>query len=184
MSLRNLFQTLEDRSNIDEVENNGPFKCEKKSAWVGHGYYFWDSSIESAHWWGRISYQNNYIICKSQYDYNLEDFFDLVGNTDHTNELKQCAIILNKKSNTNVSVSMTIEVLKRKTDFLIKFKAIRFSPINSRNNSCDFIYFKNNHKAYINLEPPIQMCVIDKSFLYNNIFEIIFPEIYCKDFSV
>lgn len=175
---------MEDRSNIEEIENNGPFICKNKNAWLGVGFYFWDSNIESAHWWGKTSCHNNYIICKSQYDYNLEDFFDLVGNTEHTNELKQCAIILNKKSNTNATVSMTIEVLKRTTDFLEKFKAIRAYPIKFRNNSEDFIFFNDNHKAYINLIPPIQICVFDKSFLYNNKFEIIYPEIYCKDFSV
>jgi len=98
--------------------------------------------------------------------------------------IKKSAVILNKKSTFQVTVPMTVEILKRTTDFLEKFKAIRANPIKSRNNSEDFIYFNENHKAYINLDPPIQMCVIDKSFLFSNKFEIIYPEIYCKDFSV
>ncbi len=184
MSLRYLFQTLEDRSNIEEIENNGPFICNNNKAWLGIGYYFWDSSINTAHWWGKISYNNNYIICKSQYNYNSEVFLDIVGNTDHLNLIKQSAEILNQKSMTQVTVPMTVEFLKRTTGFLSKFKAIRAYPTHSRNNSDDFIFFKENHKAYINIDPPIQMCVIDKSFLYKKIFEIIYPEFYCNDYLV
>lgn len=184
MSLRSLYQTLEDRSNIDEIENNGPFIFKNKKAWLGVGFYFWDSSIESAHWWGKSSCNNNYIICESKYNYLSEDYLDLVGNTEHMDLIKKSAVILNKKSNFLLTVPMIVEILKRTTDFLEKYKAIRAYPIKSRNNSEDFIFFNDNHKAYINLDPPIQICVLDKSFLYNNKFEIIYPEIYCKDFSV
>lgn len=184
MSLRYLYQTLEDRSNIDEIENNGPFLCKNKNAWLGIGYYFWDTSINTAHWWGKKSYKNSYIICKSQYNYNSEVFLDLVGNTNHIDIIKTNADLLYKKSGIHVTVSMTIEFLKRQTQFLQIFKAIRAYPIYSRDHSHDYLFFKENHSAFIDLDPPIQMCVIDKSFLYKNKFEIIYPEIYCNDYLV
>lgn len=45
---RILYQTVEDRNNPDDVEQHGPFLCTNKMAWLGHGYYFWDTFINLA----------------------------------------------------------------------------------------------------------------------------------------
>ena len=55
MDKRTLFQAIKDLDNPDEIEQNGPFKCRREDAWLGEGYYFWDSFVELAHWWGRES---------------------------------------------------------------------------------------------------------------------------------
>ena len=55
----NLYQTLEDRSNIDYVEENGPFICRRNSAWLGIGYYYWDTFVDNAHLWGEKIYKKN-----------------------------------------------------------------------------------------------------------------------------
>ena len=39
------YHTVEDRDNPDEIEADGPFKCTRGDAWLGPGYYFWDSKI-------------------------------------------------------------------------------------------------------------------------------------------
>ena len=56
MKLRKAYQTLENRNNPDQIEEQGPFLCNRKSAWLGEGYYFWDSFIEKCPlvWTGRI----------------------------------------------------------------------------------------------------------------------------------
>ena len=47
-----LYQTVDDRRNIKYVLENAPFKCTRNDAWLGEGYYFWDTFINFAHWWG------------------------------------------------------------------------------------------------------------------------------------
>ncbi len=59
-----LYQTVSDRDNADYIEDNAPFRCERKDAWLGEGYYFWDTLIKNAHWWGEIAYNNEYVITK------------------------------------------------------------------------------------------------------------------------
>ena len=58
---RIIYQTVEDRGNPDYVEQHGPFICTNKNAWLGEGYYFWDTIIELAHWWGNLCYKDSRI---------------------------------------------------------------------------------------------------------------------------
>lgn len=95
---RIIYQTVEDRENPDYVEQHGPFICTNKNAWLGEGYYFWDTIIELAHWWGNLCYKDSgYIICQSACDDKLEKVFDLVGRPEHLIEMKRCSEIITKK---------------------------------------------------------------------------------------
>ena len=62
-----IYQTLEDRQNYDDVEKHGPYFCCARDAngtpksgvkepWLGEGYYFWDTRIADAQWWGNTIY--------------------------------------------------------------------------------------------------------------------------------
>lgn len=184
MRLRSLYQTLEDRDNPDKIEDHGPFSCKRKRAWLGLGYYFWDSSIDSAHFWGNTSYKGNYIICESHYDYDSPVYLDLAGNTEHIKDFSIIADSLQEKSKQCVTVPMVIENMKAFSELLKNYKAIRAYPINSIINVNNRIKFQNINNAYMDLDPAIQMCVFDKSFLLNNKFEIIYPEMYCSDYVV
>lgn len=85
--IRKIYQTLEDRNNPDEVESQGPFLCNRKDAWLGNGYYFWDSFIENAHWWGKEGARyKSYLICESSFHLN-EKCFDLYDNPEHIKNL-------------------------------------------------------------------------------------------------
>jgi hypothetical protein len=76
--MKTIYQTLENRGNLDFIENNGPFICKRNNAWLGTGYYFWESFIENAHWWGKEcnNYPNGYVICKAIYTENEEKCFN------------------------------------------------------------------------------------------------------------
>lgn len=93
MGVKKLFQTLEERNNPDEVESQGPFLC-TNNPWLGKGYYFWDTFLDLAHWWGKQVHNGNYIICQTSVEDNSEDILDLVGNTQHLIEFKEYADIL------------------------------------------------------------------------------------------
>ena len=54
MKTTEIYQTLEDRQNYEEVEQHGPYFCSvtypngilkkgSKQPWLGSGYYFWDT---------------------------------------------------------------------------------------------------------------------------------------------
>ena len=68
LRLDNLLQTIDDQDNPDYVEEHGPFKS-VTSHWLGVGYYFWDSLMRRAHWWGDRHYGGNYMIIASDTDY-------------------------------------------------------------------------------------------------------------------
>jgi len=90
---RKIYQTLEDRNNPDVVENQGPFLCNRKDVWLGIGYYFWDSFIENAHWWGKEGARyKNYFICESSFELNEIGFvlsFLRVGGRIGTHPFRQ-----------------------------------------------------------------------------------------------
>ncbi len=82
------YQTLEDRDNRDDVEASGPFICKRADAWLGDGYYLWDTNIQWAHEWGMNSFKRNgkeYLIGKCQVDTN-NNCFDLVGSVANQQE--------------------------------------------------------------------------------------------------
>ena len=41
-----VYQTLEDRNNIEYIETNGPFKCERPDACLGHGYMMLSKRVQ------------------------------------------------------------------------------------------------------------------------------------------
>ena len=77
MNDKTLYQTVEDRNNPSEIETEGPFLCVRNNAWLGRGYYFWDTFVELAHWWGNTIYQGKYVVCQSYCDGLLPDTYDL-----------------------------------------------------------------------------------------------------------
>lgn len=168
-----IYQTLEHRNNADEVEASGPFLCHRKNAWLGVGYYFWDTDIELAHEWGRNSYNGNYFICRTYLPSTGNDVFDLVGNLEHLKELREAMSVICKNYE-DCTVATVIEYLKKHTEFLKDFKAVRSRD--ERRSSCFLPY--PGGKAILNLRPRIQICVFNKSSLEGIPFEIIYPDDY------
>lgn len=175
-----LFQTLADRDNADFVEANAPFLCQNAKAWLGNGYYFWDTFIENAHWWGEQVHFRKYIICKFRCDFD-DNCFDLVGNTEHMlafgallNELQQKL----KIDLDNTTVRKILELFKKNIGF--DFEAIRVSGINSKSGS-NYIYrlkFNPDKPQYLDYKPAIQICIFTKNGLNLRDCEIVYPEEY------
>ncbi len=119
-----LYQTLKDRGNIDEIETNGPFQCKSSKAWLGIGYYFWETFIEFAHWWGEVACENSYVISKADAVIDTT-CYDLYGNTNHLLEFHKISKELESKiiNTATITVPNVIEFLKRKKVF--NYKALR-----------------------------------------------------------
>lgn len=180
-----LYQTLEDQSNIDYVEENGPFICKRSSAWLGTGYYYWDTFIDNAHLWGKKIYTENnkdYIICLSTVDFNNENVYDL----DNPNTLLEFKILEKKLSETysekHITVAVVLEQLKLSREFT--YKAVKARALDDMNGPKQKIPFKKNHIAYLDVCPHIQVCIIDKALIGNDNFKVIYPSEYCKDYAI
>ena len=113
MKITDIYQTLEDRQNDEEVEDHGPYFCSERYAngilksgtkepWLGEGYYFWDTRIADARWWGDTVYSSKgYIICKTTYDQNSPLLYDLVGDIRQFDEFIECAKLIKEQRNLN-----------------------------------------------------------------------------------
>lgn len=184
-----IYQTLEDRDNPDEVEQNGPFETKNNTAWLGYGSYFWDTHIDLAHWWGEIARENNYIIAKADAILD-ETCWDLHGNGLHRIEFEE---ICNEIVNTEISswdrllVAQVIEFLKRKGEF--KYFAIRALATNSislrfRDDYIIFrMHFRRGNHAFLDLRPPVQICLLKKRALSLQNYKVVFPEKYREEYA-
>lgn len=186
MARKTLYQTVDDKGNPDDVEKLGPFKCVDKP-WLGEGYYFWDTFIELAHWWGRQGYNNSYMICEATCDDN-GNIFDLVGNTEHIRILDQYRSLLNeRRPNQEITVSFIImHMIKILKDF--PYHAIRaygIDTINQNENLKKYrVKFNSNKRAYLDLMPAIQICIINKRKANLSGYRVIHPIEYVQDYTI
>ncbi len=182
MATKTVYQTLEDReTDLDKLELNGPYPCDWKNSWLGDGYYFWDTFIQNAHWWGSEirMYQNGYIICEAKCDFNDSECFDLVGNTEHLKRFLETYEFLKseKLANSNTTVRRILDYLRKNRKGFM-FSAIRATG--NKSKSLNSIYsfnliFENNKTPYLDLIPPIQICFFSKKSLNLRDYKIVFP---------
>lgn len=178
MAQRVLYQTLGDRGNTNDVERCAPYECTREDAWLGRGFYFWDTFIELAHLWGKCSYKNNYYICSVRCEYNNDDILDLVGNTEQISDLRRIATLLEAVYGKPLTIPFVIAYLRSKTTFT--YKMIRAESQDTFSALVSFRrFFIEGRRPYLNLCPAIQCCVLDKSILKLPI-KIVFPQDYCE----
>lgn len=189
MAKKFVYQTLEDKGNLDEIEQDGPFLCNRANAWLGAGYYFWDTFIENAHWWGKEcnSYKDGYIICKAVCDYNDDDCFDLVGNTEHFSLFNETYEYLKSKGlvNKDTTVSRVIQYLRNDLK-IFTYSACRVVGNSSKSFNSSFrfsLLFNPKKNSYLDLKPPIQICFYKKTSLNLRNYQIVFPVEYIEGYA-
>lgn len=189
MGNRKIYQTVENRSNPDDVESIGPFICNRSDAWLGNGYYYWDHFIENAHWWGEKSYPSQgYMICESSCILTENNCFDLVGNTDHLEWLRYAIDELVSKgaSRDGMTVARVIEFLRNEAK-IFKFQATRANSINARYKDSEYekrIHFSHRYEAYMDYQPPIQICFYEKTACSLIGYKIVYPIEYVDGYAV
>ncbi|MBR5404159.1 MAG: hypothetical protein IK113_08065 [Bacteroidales bacterium] len=188
MSKKVIYQTIADKGTPKDILTNGPYRC-VRNPWLGNGYYFWDSFLPLAHWWGRQGYHGQYVITKIIFDYNPDDIFDLVGNTDHIQQFEEYEKLLQEDPcfHGDFTVGQILEHMKRHTSF--PFKAIRAEGRRSINyfKEPDMkrqLLFRVDKDSYLDLLPPIQICFINKQDIINETYSIVYPENYRLDYSI
>ncbi len=188
-----LLQTLDDRDNPDEVETFGPYPGRDNTSWLGRGFYFWDTHLELAHWWGKFGYADSYVICEADAELNEGNCFDLHSIGAHRkmfdlaiDEMLSSGIVQNKES---LLVPQVIEYLKRRRNWT--YSAIR--ALGTKNIERTFrtiglnwklLRFDKGDDAFLDLYPPVQICIITKRGVNLRNFRIIYPDHYCSDYVV
>lgn len=179
-----LYQTLENRDNPEEIENEGPFPCDRLDAWLGTGYYFWDSHIELAHWWGIKNPKiEEYIICSALVT-KSEKLFDLLEGAFRKQLTEAARMILEDGLATieDLIVPDIIDYLYEEGVFN-DYEAIRAYGVDSlsEEKSPDSVLrFKFSYKtiAYLDMLPPIQLCLFKRKSLSLRNYKVVFPDYY------
>lgn len=179
MKIKNLYQTVEDRTNPNYIKENAPFPCNKENAWLGNGYYFWDTFIENAHWWGKVGYKSNYVICRYECTFEKLNCFDLVGNTEQMLDFSNCIDFLKDKNliDHKTTVARILEYLKEISEF--NYDSIRVYGIASKSKKEDFrLKFNLSNPAYLAYKPTIQICLYHKDTIKLSKGIIEYPDEY------
>lgn len=192
MATKIVYQTLEDKGNIDQVENHGPFLCIRKNAWLGAGYYFWDSFIENAHWWGTEGADycktNSYMICEARYEFDENKCFNLIDNPKHFKMFNNTKKLMQEKGlyiPNQTTVARIIDHLKN-TLQIFTYEATRVYGINSKSFNSPYsnktIFDARYKNAYLDSVPAIQICFYSKTSLNLSKVKVIFPDEYNEDY--
>lgn len=191
-----LYQTLRNDDNPNEVEDDGPFPCRRDDAWLGHGFYFWDTFIKNAHWWGKkCKYENGYFICKAECDFDNELCFDLTGGYDPTHLEMFCNVFefmkAKRLADNETTVSRVIEYLKSINRF--QYDATKAIGHNIKSQIANE-YFASISFNYTNIFkdklfvmdmcPPIQICFYKNDCMGLKEYKIVFPEEYAEGYAV
>ena len=142
--LVNIYQTLENKGTDEEIRSHGPFfssnfddqgrrRLGVKIPWFGPGYYFWDTYIEDAHWWGRVAKNNDYVIYGSSYDLHSPYVLDFTENSQRK-DIDDCARLICEKllpPGAKLTFPLLLAYLRKMNDNQIK--AVRIQPEPCRN---------------------------------------------------
>lgn len=175
-----LFHTIEDRGNYDEIRENAPYLCRRPDAWLGDGYYLWESK-KLAHWWGKKSCGNNYVICQTQYQSQDIRIFDLHNRQEHREDLAECIEPLKKLWRRSPTVREIIQFLKEKG--LFPYDAIRARHEHVPLPDEQIHFTAKKESPFMSLHPPIQVCVLSKESLKRPV-QIIHPLIIDDNFMI
>jgi len=190
LKAKTLYQTLGDRGNPDDILANAPFPCKWENTWLGEGYYFWDTFIENAHWWGDVRYRSDYVISKMTCDFDTSLCFDLVGDTEHMLDFSKSIDYMKAQNliDKNTTVSRIINHLKNKIGGF-DFQAIRVYGIKSISEYKEgyrkyrhHLIFELSKPQYIDYKPAIQICIYEKTGLNLRDISIVYPDSYNMDY--
>ncbi|NIJ52335.1 hypothetical protein [Dyadobacter arcticus] len=170
------YQTLEDKDNLDEIETEGPFKCTRSDAWLGYGFYFWDTNMKWAIAWGENSYTRRgkgYVVGRCEVDLSNR-CFDLHGNVAHQLELKEIIEVLKRsgkfRTGNRLILSSILEFLKN--EGLFEYKSIRIGD----NNDPLKIHFTERRGEFMVINQRVHICVIERKDVILHPFSIVYPE--------
>lgn len=154
-----VYHTVENRGDASTVLRDAPFKCTRLDAWLGSGYYFWESSA-FAHKWGCDSYGGQYHIIK--YQLELFNLFDLVGSQEHRELMMEYYQILVDEAEvgTEPTIREILTYLKasnKRRPGLFHYDSVRAQDHCSESQ---FVQFRRSGpRETMDLNPRVQICL-------------------------
>ena len=186
MEIKTVYQTLEDRDNPNWVEDNGPLRCDWPNTWLGSGYYFWDTFIENAHWWGEVRINGDYMICEAQFDFDTSTCFDLVGHTSHMDDFFNSIELMKSKKlvDRKTTVARVIEFMRSINAF--DYNAMRACGIKSKSKKSNqyVLNFEVGKPQFLDYRPAIQICFYNFNDLNFKNFRVVYPDEYNSEYAV
>lgn len=194
MKKTDIYQTLEHRNNTGEIEVNGPFWCSKydennnlktgvRQPWLGEGYYFWDTRVEDALWWGDTVYKKHgkgYVVCKSAYDAHSQYLLDIFGCLSDFDMFVKCALFIKQKNNwKKVSFPAVIDYLRKLQGF--QYKAIRAMTGVKTINKTEVLFPDNT--TVLGSVTKVQICFFDKS-MFTEPFKVVDEYPFAQDMTI
>lgn len=188
MERKLIYQTLENRDNPDQIEQEGPFSCSRNNSWLGPGYYFWDTFIENAHWWGKVSLSDNYVICEAKFNFHTNTCFDLVGKTEHMLDFGKSVNLMKSKNllDKNTTVARVLSYMKNTLN-IFSYNAIRVYGVHSKSKNIKPNYqlkFDLVKPQYLDYKPAIQICIYSFEGLNFGNYNIVYPDDYVSGYVV
>lgn len=183
MARKNIYQTLQDWENPDHVINHGPFDCTSEDAWLGDGYYFWDTFQDLAHWWGESQHKKKYIVCKGQSNFDRQLCLDLQGEPEDMALFMSIVDVMNSENliSDKTTVNEVLQYLKNIG--LFHYHAVRVVGVLSVSPTkwpqySHKLLFNPETQHFLNLMPAIQICFYNKDCMDMKDYQIIYPEKY------
>lgn len=187
-----IYQTIRDSQNPREIETIGPFLCNREDAWLGEGFYFWEEYIENAKFWGKVGYNNDYMITRAVGYFNSSNCFDLTT-SEHRAEMRKLKDLFLKHGLSSDEEELRKKCFKEIIDYLrLEIKIFQYSALKIdgagsksylRENDNQIIFSKRDKKrSFIDLEPPIQICIYDLRKVGFSNYKVIYPVEYDNDY--
>ncbi len=170
------YHTLEDRGNATQIEESGPIRAKRLNiAWLGSGYYFWDTEAHWAHDWGRQ--YGNYLVFEASIIRN-EKVYDLFGEVKHIKEFLQFASLIREMHDlsaaNSILVSEVIEYVKAHTKFNDRYSAIRCADNPGKSQEIAFRRDKPERMKIGGIR--VQYCLFNYDNIINGSFKLVYPE--------
>lgn len=181
-SVFKIYQTLEQRYNHDEIEEDGPFPCPHNTSWAYTGYYFWEHHIALGKFWGEKIYKSqnkDYVICESEYELNEDLCFNYEGNPYRRDEFfdSVCALIESGAIKESDNLHTVLKYMRMTN--IMEHDAFRFvgDPTMSKNDEhYEGLLIRNKRGINVELRKirEVQIVFFEKFACNRSGFEIVF----------
>jgi len=126
--------------------------------WLADGYYFWESFISNAEYWGKTHCDGNYDIYCGEYDLNDPKCLNLVDNPVCIELIEQAyKTFIEEKSRKPKYLCQVIYFLRKGNKFKSRYDFIRVVADGGMSNGDSLHYAKDSYVLY-SIVRQIQVC--------------------------
>lgn len=138
-----------------KIVENG---CVKSEPWLAEGYYFWESFISNAEYWGKSHCHGNYDIYCGEYDSNDPKCLNLIDNPVCISLIEQAyKTFIEEKSRKPQYLCQVFYFLRKGNTFKNQYDCVRVVADGGMSNGDSVHYSKDSFVLY-SIIRQIQVC--------------------------